>query len=170
MSSKSNQPSLKINHQTHRLVNKKTGKLASSTNWLIDLAARSLAQGTTGGIASLLPLTKAAKLMLHNHLQPMRRQKSHQGVNRTATSHSEVRNLAQKAMPAIAAYYTVRVIPNRNSSSVNKKGFVAWIVREMGNPYSGLNKHLSKSPDFAGLVETKRGDRWWLDQIKMQSK
>jgi len=170
MKRKPTKTSLKIDYRTHRLVNKKSGKLASSTSWLIDLAACSLALGTSGGIASLLPLKKAAKLMLNNELRPVRRQKSHKEVNYTAISRTELRNLAQKAMPVIAVYYTVRAIPNRHPSSVNRKGFVAWIVREMANPNSGLNKHLIKSADFAGLAETKRSDRWWLDQIRMQSK
>lgn len=41
-----------------RLVNKKTGKLASSTNWLVDLAAIAKKLRDSSGIAALLPQEK----------------------------------------------------------------------------------------------------------------
>jgi len=45
-----------------RLVNRRTGRLASSTTWLIDLAAVAVALGDDSGIATLLPRAKAEKL------------------------------------------------------------------------------------------------------------
>lgn len=47
-----------LEYGVHRLVNKKTGKLASNTNWLIDLSAIASTKGHTTGISSLLPLKK----------------------------------------------------------------------------------------------------------------
>ena len=64
----------KLEYGLHRLANKKTGKLASNTNWLIDLAAIALMQGHTTGIGSLLPLKNAEKLLAHNKLVPFRKQ------------------------------------------------------------------------------------------------
>jgi hypothetical protein len=159
-----------VSYETHRLVNRKTGKLASGTTWLLDLAACSVALGHTKGLPSLLPQQKAAKLLQYNELRPFKAQKKQKQGSKAATSPSELRTLARQALPVIAAYYTVRVIPHKKPSEVNRKGFAAWIVREMGVPGSGLNLHLSQSDDFPGLVETVRGERWWLDQLKMQSK
>jgi len=153
----------------HRLVNKKTGKLASNTNWLIDLSAIALTQGHTTGIGSLLPLKEADKLLVHNKLEPFRKQNL-QPSDEDASSHVDLRRLAQKALPTIAAYYSHRVIAGKKPASVNRKGFVVWIVQEMSLVKSGLNLHLLKSNDFKALAETQRSQRWWLDQLKMQSK
>ena len=160
----------KVSYKTHRLVNKKTSRLASGTTWLLDLAACSVVLGHTQGLPSLLPQQKATKLLEHNELRPFKAQKKQKQVLKTATSPSELRPLARQALPLIAAYYTARVIPNKRPSEVNRKGFAAWISREIGVPGSGLNLYLSGSVDFQGLVETRRGERWWLDQLKMQSK
>ena len=61
---------------THRLVNKKTGKLASSSTWLIDLAACAVHLGDTQGLAGLLPQEKAQKLLNSNVLKPFKRHKN----------------------------------------------------------------------------------------------
>jgi hypothetical protein len=170
MSRKQKPAPAEVSYKTHRLVNRKTDKLASGTTWLLDLAACSVALGHTKGLPSLLPQQKAAKLLQHNELRPFKAQKKQKQVKKAATSPSELRTLANQAIPAIAVYYTVKVIPWKKPTEVNRKGFVAWIVREMRVPGSDLNRYLSGSTDFQGLVETVRGERWWLDQLKMQSK
>lgn len=170
MNAETRPKSLPVSYKTYRLVNRKTGKLASSTTWLLDLAACSVALGQAEGLPSLLPQQKAAKLLQHNELRQFTGQKNKNQGNKLATSPSELRTLAQQALPTIAAYYTISVIPNKKPSEVNRKGFTAWIAREMREPGSGLNQYLSGSSDFQGLVETARGERWWLDQLKMQSK
>jgi hypothetical protein len=169
MNKKITPASNKLEYGLHRLANKKTGKLASNTNWLIDLAAIALVQGHTTGIGSLLPLKKAGKLLAHNKLEPFRRQDLQPSVE-DASSHVDLRTLAQKAMPTIASYYLHKVVPGKLPANVNRKGLVAWIAREMSNPRSGLNLHLLKSHDFKALAETQRSERWWLDQLRMQSK
>ena len=158
-----------LTYGVHRLVNKKTGRLSSNTNWLIDLAAIAFAQGQTTGIGALLPLSKARKLLLHNKLEPFSSHKTHSSA-KDALSHAEQRVMAQKALPAIAVYYTTKAIKGKNPSYVNRKGFVAWIVKSMPDPKSGLNLYLRNSTEYKALAETERGERWWLDQIKMQSK
>lgn len=153
----------------YRLANKKTRKLASNTSWLIDLAAIASMQGQTNGIASLLPLAKAKELLVNNQLEPFRPQK-YQPSEKNATSHSGIRKMAQEALPLIAILYLIHVVPDKNPRSVNRKGFVAWIVLQMANHQSELNHRLKESIDFQALAETQRGERWWLDQLKMQSK
>ena len=144
-------------------------QLASNTNWLIDLAAIALVQGHTTGIFSLLPLNEAGKLLVHNKLEPFRRQ-TLQPSEVDASSNVDLRTLAQKAFPTITFYYSDRVIHGKNQINVNRKGFVAWIVKELSKPESGLNLHLLKSSDFKALAEARRSERWWLDQLRMQSK
>lgn len=170
MTSKSASHSAAIDYRTHRLVNKRTGKLASSTNWLLDLAACAVVQGHSAGIPTLLPQSKAAKLLQKNELRPVRRHKKPEQLKAVATSPAELRVLARQALPAIAAYYIRKIVSNKRASEVNRKGFVHWIVREMKTPSSGLNQHLRASKESSALAGAVRGERWWLDQLRMQSK
>ena len=50
------------------LLNKKTGKLASSNSWLLALAAHAHSIGDTSGIAGLLPQEQAKKLLVSNKI------------------------------------------------------------------------------------------------------
>ena len=50
------------------LLNRKTGKIASSNSWLLALAARAHTIGDTSGIAGLLPQEQAKKLLVSNAL------------------------------------------------------------------------------------------------------
>ena len=50
------------------LLNKKTGKVASTNKWLLVLAARAHTSGDTSGIAGLLPQEQAKKLLVSNEL------------------------------------------------------------------------------------------------------
>ena len=158
-----------LEYGLYRLANKKTGRLASNTNWLLDLAAMASIQSHTTGIGSLLPIKEADKLLVHNKLEAFRKQNLQPSDEHTS-SHDDLRRLAQRALPIIAAFYSHQVIPGKNLTSVNRKGFVAWVVQEMANHQSGLNLYLLKSNDFKALAETQRKERWWLDQLKMQSK
>ena len=170
MTNKTTLQPAEIDYRTHRLVNKRTGKLASSTNWLLDLAACAVVQGHSTGIPSLLPQSKAAKFLQNNELRPVRRHKKPAQIKAVATSPAELRALAKQAIPAIAVYYIQEIVSRKRASEVNRKGFVYWIVREMENPSSGLNQYLRASKELSGLVGAVRGERWWLDQLRMQSK
>ena len=159
----------RLGYGLYRLANKKTGRLASNTDWLLDLAATALIHSHTTGIGTLLPIKEADKLLVHNKLEAFRKQNLEPSVEH-ASSHDDLRKLAQRALPAIAAFYSQRVIPEKKPTNVNRKGFVAWVVQEMANRQSGLNLYLLESEDFKALAETQRKERWWLDQLKMQSK
>ena len=160
----------KVSYKTHSLVNKRTGKRASNTTWLLDLAACAVVLEQDAGLPSLLPQDKGRKLLEYNELKPFKRHKPAASEKNVATSHSEMRRLAQKAMPSIAAYYALNVVTDRPTKAVNRKGFAHWISREMADKKGGLNRHLLRLPKFAPLAETDRSERWWLDQLKMQSK
>lgn len=158
-----------VRYGTHRLVNRRTGRLACQSNWLLDLAACAVEQGHAAGLPALLPQKRAAKLLVHNRLQPFRR-RSQATPAGFATSHEQLRQLAQDALPSIVTYYISNDAQGKKPSEVNRKGFVNWLVREIANPSSGLCRHLHASRNFGALAETTRRPRWWLDQLKMQSK
>lgn len=159
-----------VQYETHRLVNKRSGKLASTSTWLLDLAACAVALEHNTGLPSLLPQNAAKQLLKHNELKPFKRHKNADLIKSVATSHDDLRQLAQKAVPAIAHYYMTTVVDKKSTSTINRKGFVHWIASEMLDKNSGLNRYLLGFTDYAPLAETIRGERWWLDQIKMQSK
>jgi len=154
----------------HRLVNKKTGKLASSSDWLIDLAASAVYLGDSQGLASLLPQKKARKLMNLNVLKSFNRHKERRPVQGFETSNSELRDLACRALPYFAAFYTEKVIPDKAPERVNRKGFRAWLIAALSDPDSSLNKNLSNHNELSALAQLKRSDDWWQDRLNSESK
>ena len=154
----------------HRLVNKKTGKLASSSDWLIDLAARAVQLGDSKGLTALLPQEKAKSLMKFNVLKSFNRHKKRLPVQGFETSNRELRGLAFRALPYFAAFYRKMVIPDKAPERVSRKGFRAWLIAALSDPYSSLNKNLSKHNEFSALAQLKRSDDWWQDQLKTESK
>ena len=155
---------------THRLVNKKTGKLASSSNWFIDLAARAVQLGDSKGLASLLPQEKAKNLMKFNVLKTFSRHKKRLPVQGFETSNRELRDLASRALPYFAAFYTEMVIPGKAPKRVNRKGFRAWLIAALSDPDSSLNKNLSKHNELSALAQLNRSDDWWQDRLNTESK
>lgn len=158
--------STNVQYGTHSLVNKRTGKKASSSDWLTDLAACALAQGHTQGLPELLPLDRAAKLLQHNTLKPFKRHQKRLKPVGTATTHADLKKLAQEAFPAIAAYYIKTIVAGADPRRVNKKGFRAWVKREVEKPRSAFNDWLSGHPKFSPLAELRRSDDWWRIQLK----
>src|SRR6056300_229333 len=59
---------LKNHYQKLTLINKKTGKVSSSHHWFLALAANAYKKKHTKGISSLLPLSRAKKILKHNIL------------------------------------------------------------------------------------------------------
>jgi hypothetical protein len=155
-----------VQYGTRSLVNSITGRKASSGNWLLDLAAEAIDTGHTNGLPSLLPLGKARKLMQHNTLKPFKRHQRPTKPAGNATSHSELKNLAQAAFPTLAVFYAERVVASTPPQHINKKGFRAWIAREMDDPASKLNQYLKTHPLFEPLSELRRSDDWWRAQLK----
>lgn len=158
--------STNVQYGTHSLVNKRTGKKASSSDWLTDLAACALAQGHTQGLPELLPLDRAAKLLQHNTLKPFKRHQKRLKPVGAASSHAELKKLAQEAFPAIAAFYIKNIVAGADPRRVNKKGFRAWVKREVEKLRSAFNDWLSGYPKFSPLAELRRSDDWWRIQLK----
>ena len=155
---------------TFRLVNKKTGKLASRTNWLLDLAAVAKSRGDSSGLPALLPQYKAGKFLRHNDLKPFKRQQKQDVAAGKETTHKSIRDLARSAYPELALYYIQNVVHSHKPSQVNRKGFRAWLIEELNTPNGGLNQHLLSIEEFRPLIELERSDDWWRTCLKTESK
>ncbi len=153
-----------------RLVNKKTGKLASSTHWLVDLAAEAKELGDSSGISALLPQKKAAKLLVQNELKPFKIHKGGAAQPGYETSHKDLRSLARAAFYEFYRFYIEMVVPGKKADKVNSKGFRAWLMQELSKPKGGLNQHLESIQEFHPLIELKRSDDWWRKCLKTESK
>lgn len=146
-----------------RLVNRRTGRLASSTTWLIDLAAVAVALGDNSGIASLLPRVRAKKLIRFNTLKAFySQQKTDAGSVPTAPAH--FRALTLQALPLIAATYLEQ---KRISSPkhVTRKRFISWILAEINTTKSGLCIEL-KRRGYLQLVGMNYSRGWWEKLLK----
>ncbi len=168
-----NHRSKKINPSydgTFRLVNKKTGKLASSTNWLLDLAAVAKSRGDCSGLPALLPQDKASKFLRQNDLKPFKRQQEKNVAVGKETTHKSIRDLARSAYPELALYYIQNVVHSHKPSQVNRKGFRAWLIKELNTANGGLNQHLLSIEEFRPLIELDRSNDWWRTCLKTESK
>ena len=153
-----------------RLVNKKTGKLASSTDWLIDLAAEAKVLGDSSGISALLPQKKAAKFLVRNELRPFKIQKEKTVPLGDETSHKDLRVLLKLAYPELALFYIQNIVQSHKRNQVNRKGFRAWLMQELSKPKGALNQHLKSIQEFHPLIELERSDDWWRKCLKTESK
>ena len=138
------------------LENIKTGKLASSNNWLNTLAAIVVMEDESSGIMAVLPLDKAQRLLQRNKVVG----------KKPRFKNNNSREQAKKMIPSLAALYGEN-LPNRKPPRVNE--FCKWIVRELQDQQSKIRK-VAISKGFYHLIEAKYTARWWQDQLKkMQS-
>ena len=149
----------KANHWV--LVNKKTGKVASSNNWLLALAAHAQTQRNTSGVASLLSHDKAKRTLVRNELalKPMRGIKNDQVT-------ANVRLEARAMLPYMAAVFGEK---KSGCAAVSKNEFCTWITEQLYDPLSDMYKTAAVC-ELNDLLENPRPKRWWQDQLnKMQS-
>jgi hypothetical protein len=142
----------------YRLVNRKTGHLASSASWQVDLASIANQTGLTQGIGSLLPLQHAKRLARRNKLHPFKLQKFP-----ADDDHSVARN----ALPEI------RLIFDRIGGRVGKKTTATylseWIAEELQCEKSQLAS-LLKEAGHSACIDINRSARWWRDRISETKK
>ena len=143
------------------LVNKLTGRRASSTNWLLDNAAVAIELGQNSGLPSLLPQSQAVKLLKNNQLKFFNRHSRRPVKTMVNSSHADLRELAQRALPYLALYYIENVVHARKPTQVNKKGFRNWLVKELSDQNSPLNTVLRYHTEFSTLCELNRKEDWW---------
>ena len=148
---------LKFNpEKRYVLENIKTGKIASSNNWLNTLAAIAVMEDEASSIMAALPLDKAQQLLQHNKVVE----------KKTRFKNNNSREQAKKMIPSLAALYGEN-LPNHKPPRKNE--FCKWAVRELQDPQSKIRK-VAISKGFQDLIEASYTARWWQDQLKkMQS-
>lgn len=154
----------------HRLTSKRSGKLSSSSTWLLDLAASTVVENLSGGVISLLPQEQAAKLLVHNELKPFKQHARGQKDPGDESSPKELRLLAEAAATYLKVFYITQVCADKDPSRVNLKGFRSWLMESLEQPGSPLNKDLGKHPKYSALQELIRKDNWWRKVLKTASK
>ena len=139
------------------LVNKKSGKVASSHSWLLALAAVAHLKGNTSGILGLLPLMQAEKL-LHKNEVTFKTVRGHKGDNLRRRTRSQAKSFLPNA---IIEFERKR----RVFKLFTKKDLSAWIVQALSDPYSYLYKK-AQNMGYDEILELQRSPRWWQDQLK----
>ena len=139
------------------LVNKKTGKIASSNNWLQSLAALAYQSKSHSGIASILPQSKAQRLLLKNELESKKRRAD---ISNLASQMA--RKQAKLFIPILTAYYK-RQLPFHRA--FRRYELCKWIVKTLREPTSPASVYASNH-GYDELINTVPGARWWQDQYK----
>ena len=147
-------------------VNKRTGKVASTNNWLLVLAAHAHINGDTSGIAGLLPQEQVKKLLVSNKLATR--------VARRAKKGRLTNNISVQARTLLPALAVMFIEQHREHKTITRKNFSAWLIKQLADGTSfASTKALHRG--FEDLISNTTGKRprslrWWLDQIKkMQS-
>ena len=139
------------------LVNKKTGKIASSNNWQWSLAALAYQSKNHSGIASVLPQSKAQRLLLKNKLTNKKRRGDLSNI-----ASRMARKQAKSFIPVLISYYE-RQLPFHRA--FRRYEFCKWITKTLGEPTSSASVYASIH-GYDELINKVPGARWWQDQYK----
>ena len=142
------------------LTNRKTGKISSSSNWLVALAAVAVTDQDNAGLASLLPQAKAKKLLTMNELSF----RSQRGTV-SPLINTQIRKEAKSFIPELAALWGEE---NPELRSPRRKDFCHWVVKCLLDKNSVAYK-TAVDHDYYDILD-KTNWRWWLARLeKMQS-
>jgi hypothetical protein len=148
------------------LLNKKTGKIASTNNWLLVLAARAHTSGDTSGILGLLPQGKAKKLLVSNELSTKVARRAKDG-----RLTDKISDQAVTLLPQLAVLFGEQ---HPIHKTVTRENFCLWVTKQLEDETSfAFQNAINRGCE--DLIQNTTGDkprsaRWWLDQIKkMQS-
>ena len=148
------------------LLNKKTGKVASSNSWLLALAAHARCIGETGGVADLLPLGQAQKLLVSNELSIK--------MARGTKNGRLTDNISDQAVALLPQLAVLFVEQSPIHKTITRENFCVWVTKQLADETSFAYRNALHS-GCENLIYNTTGDkprsaRWWLDQIKkMQS-
>ena len=148
------------------LLNKKTGKIASSNSWLLALAAQAHSIGETSGIAGLLPQEKAKKLLVSNKLSTKVARRAKDG-----RLTDKISDQAVTLLPQLAVLFGEQ---HPIHKTITRENFCVWVTKQLADETSFAYRNALHS-GCENLIYNTTGDkprsaRWWLDQIKkMQS-
>jgi hypothetical protein len=152
------------------LTNKRIGKLYSSSTRLLDAAASAVVNNDNAGIPALLPQKQAAKLLVHNELKPFKRHKVGHPIPGGEITRKELRLLAKAAAIELKLFYIIEVCADKDQARVNLKGFRAWLMDNLAQLDSPLNRWLTRHPEYSALASLIRHDGWWRKMLKTESK
>ena len=148
------------------LLNKKTGKVASSNSWLLALAAHAYSMGDTSGIAGLLPQEQAKKLLVSNELSTK--------VARKAKDGRLTDNISDQAVTLLPQLAVLFGEQHPIHKTITRENFCLWVTKQLADETSfAFQNAINRGCE--DLIQNTTGDkprskRWWLDQIKkMQS-
>ena len=148
------------------LLNKKTGKVASTNNWLLVLAARAHTSGDTSGILGLLPQEKTKKLLVSNELSTKVARRAKDG-----RLTDKISDQAVTLLPQLAVLFGEQ---HPIHKTVTRENFCLCVTKQLEDETSfAFQNAINRGCE--DLIQNTTGDkprskRWWLDQIKkMQS-
>lgn len=163
-----------VSYRRHyALVNKKTGKIASISTDENVLAAITLINNDTSGIASLIETKKIKDLLIHNKLS----EKNMRGYEknwlfekalspRQKLASVKARAQAQELITPFAVIWAAKLPRFRPP---RRKDFARWVVEELKNRSSKASQYAEKL-GYHDLIDAKPNERWWLNRLeKMQS-
>ena len=152
------------------LLNKKTGKVASSNSWLLALAAQAYSMGDTSGIAGLLPQEQAKKLLVSNELSTK--------VARKAKDGRLTDNISDQAVTLLPQLAVLFGDQHPTQKTITRKNFCKWVAKQLADETSNAY-HKAVYKGFEDLIKATappdtdtdnrykpRSARWWQDQIK----
>ena len=148
------------------LLNKKTGKVASTNNWLLVLAAHAHSIGDTSGVAGLLPQEQAKKLLVSNALSTKVARRAKAG-----RLTDKISDQAVTLLPQLAVLFGEQ---HPIHKTITRENFCVWVTKQLADETSLAYRNALHS-GCENLIynttgDTPRSARWWLDQIKkMQS-
>ena len=144
------------------LLNKKTGKVASTNNWLLVLAARAHTSGDTSGIAGLLPQEQAKKLLVSNELSTK--------VARRAKDGRLTDNISDQAVTLLPQLAVLFGDQHPIHKTITRENFCVWVTKQLADETSFASRNALHSGCEDLIYNTTgykpRSARWWQDQIK----
>lgn len=138
------------------LVNKKTGRVASSNSWQIALASVACQGPNHSGILGLLPIAKASRLLKNNVLQQRKKRGENGKIVRLLA-----REQARSLLPKLRSNY-LDTSPKHRPFRCGD--FCNWIVDQLRDDRS-LESKLANQKGFDELIAADYSQRWWLDQL-----
>lgn len=143
------------------LVNRKTGKVASNNHWLLAQAAKAVQNQDITGLASLLPLGRAKKLLRANDIMEKKQRGQKSKIESVSARHQ-----ANQILTELIILYIAQLPKHLTGGRMH---FANWVHREIGRQGSEVMKKV-ESRGFHELIDAQNCPRWWHDQLKkMQS-
>lgn len=151
-----------IDFETHRprLTNRRSGKLASNSSEIVDLAAFCIQNNLNTGIAGLIDTSRAIKLLKTNELRSYKKQTKISSGSTDHFSAEGIRNRAEAARTIIFTAYLQRPdqLPTRREFRVFD--LAVWTQAEIQKSHSELATLLKRN-GFGDLIGLQRAVIWW---------